>query len=126
MPIVIGIGLLVALAFGVGAAVRPKAQSGWYPVTGGSLPLGQRYRWSASRSATGDPQVLANALESLGLEGTLVWPGDSHPVDWPADDLATGRTRVEATISGGLAPSIGPFVHLGNAPDVRVWQLRRT
>lgn len=125
MPIVIGIIAFAGLLGGVFAASRPKPQSGWFPVTGGALPVGQRYRWSVTRAATGDPQILANALEALGLAGTLVWPGDSFPQDWASDDRAPGRTRVEATVNSDLVRSIGAFVHLGSVPDLRVWQLRR-
>jgi hypothetical protein len=123
--VVVGIIAFAALFGGAVIASRPKAQSGWFAVTGGALPLGQRYRWSATRAATADAQVIANALEAIGLDGTLVWPGDTYPDDWASDDRNAGRMRVEGTLSGALAPSIGSFLQL-NSADVRVWQLRRT
>lgn len=71
------------------------------------MGTGGRYRWSAKRYGSLSATSIATELAVRGFTGITVWDNQA-PSDWPKEDTALGRIRIEvtATAPGWIGDSV--------------------
>lgn len=120
------IPLFIAALGGFGGTLvyQRIVRSTWGAVGGTALAVGGTYRFSVDRIGTATGSGIATACEQLGCIGSLYWPDDSFPTDWPNDDRMAGRCRVQTTLPSAMAATVGGYVQFPAAGRFRAWRLR--
>jgi hypothetical protein len=120
------IPFVIAMLGGFGGALvyQRVVKSTWAQVQGAALAVPGTYRISVDAIGGATAAGIATALEGLGAVGSLYWPGDSYPTDWPTDDRAAGRCRVQTTLVPGMASTVGGYLWFPTSGRFRAWRLR--
>jgi hypothetical protein len=97
-------------ALGVYLATRPGTAAPpliWRRKSDNWMMTGGHYRWSAKRYGQASAAIIAAELAGHGFMDVTVWQ-DTSPSDWPADDRALGRNRIEvrATQPGWMGDAV--------------------
>jgi hypothetical protein len=110
--------------FGGTLVYQRIVRSTWAALNGTALALGGTYRISVDAVGSATGAGVATALEELGAIGAVYWPGDGYPTDWPTDDRAPGRCRVQALLPTSMVGSVGGYLYFPAGAHFRAWRLR--
>ncbi len=118
--------LFIAALGGFGGTLiyNRVVRSTWAAVNGAALALGGTYRISVDRVGSATGAGVATALEQLGAVGTVYWPGDGYPTDWPSDDREPNRCRVQTFLPTSMVGAVGGYLYFPAGAHFRAWRLR--